>query len=47
MSLSNIMIVYPNHHVIIRNLNPRFDRTHLAYVYSNGFTEELKTNLHL
>lgn len=44
---SNILIVCPNHHGIIHDMNPIFDRVKLTYQYPNGYTEGLKYNLHL
>lgn len=44
---SNQMIVCPNHHSIIHDVNPVFDRTRKLYVYKNGMTEGLLLNKHL
>lgn len=44
---SNQMIVCPNHHSIIHDANPVFDRKNLLFVYQNGFREGLKLNQHL
>lgn len=44
---NNLMIVCPNHHSIIHDVNPVFDRKNLLYKYPNGFKEGLKINLHL
>lgn len=44
---SNVLVVCPNHHAIIHDRNPEFDRKNLAYHYPNGLTEGLKINLHL
>ncbi len=44
---NNILIVCPNHHRIIHNANPIFDRTKLVYKYENGIEEKLKINKHL
>lgn len=43
----NIMIVCPNHHGIIHDRNPEFDRNAKTYRYPNGYVEGLKINLHL
>lgn len=45
--MDNQMIVCPNHHSIIHDVNPVFDRKRLLYLYSNGYEEGLKLNLHL
>ena len=45
--LSNIMIVCPNHHGIIHDKNPLFDRKKLEYLYPNGYREGLRLNDHL
>ena len=44
---SNQMIVCPNHHSIIHDANPVFDRKKIMYVYKNGFEQKLKLNRHL
>jgi predicted restriction endonuclease len=44
---SNQIIVCPNHHSIIHDANPLFDRKNLLFVYENGYKEGLKINLHL
>lgn len=44
---NNQLIVCPNHHSIIHDANPQFDRSNLAYLYSNGYTEGLIINQHL
>lgn len=44
---SNQIIVCPNHHSIIHDVDPVFDRGRLLYIYSNGFEEKLVLNLHL
>lgn len=44
---SNQLIVCPNHHSIIHDVNPIFDRRKLIYVYSNGYKEGLVINKHL
>ena len=43
----NQLIVCPNHHRIIHNANPKFNRKTLEYVYPNGFTEGLRLNKHI
>ena len=43
----NQMIVCPNHHSIIHDTNPVFDRRRLLYVYKNGVEQELMLNRHL
>lgn len=44
---SNQLIVCPNHHSIIHDTNPIFDRRRLLYIYQNGMEEKLKLNQHL
>jgi len=44
---SNQLIVCPNHHSIIHDANPVFDRKALTYKYENGLEERLLLNLHL
>lgn len=44
---SNQLIVCPNHHSIIHDVNPVFDRKRKLYVYKNGVTEGLVLNMHL
>ena len=44
---SNQLIVCPNHHSIIHDVNPVFDRKRKLYVYKNGMTEGLALNKHL
>ena len=43
----NQLIVCPNHHSIIHDANPVFDRKRLLYLYSNGIQEGLLLNQHL
>ena len=43
----NQMIVCPNHHRIIHDANPIFDRTEILYMYPNGYREHLQLNKHL
>lgn len=44
---SNQIIVCPNHHSIIHDVNPVFDRRRLLYLYANGFDEKIVLNQHL
>lgn len=44
---SNQMVVCPNHHSIIHDANPVFDRARRLYVYANGLEQGLALNLHL
>lgn len=44
---SNQLIVCPNHHSIIHDANPIFDRKRLLYIYQNGMEEKLILNQHL
>ncbi|MDO4479343.1 MAG: HNH endonuclease signature motif containing protein [Lachnospiraceae bacterium] len=44
---NNQLIVCPNHHSIIHDVDPVFDRKHLLYRYDNGFEEKLLLNKHL
>lgn len=46
-NMNNIMVVCPNHHSIIHDVNPHFDRNQKIYIYKNDFREELKLNVHL
>ena len=43
----NQLIVCPNHHSIIHDANPVFDRKRLLYLYQNGKQEGLTLNQHL
>ena len=43
----NIMIVCPNHHGIIHDCNPIFDKDTKTYTYPNGYKEGLMINYHL
>jgi len=43
----NQLIVCPNHHSIIHDVNPVFDRKRLIYLYPNGMQEGLALNQHL
>ena len=44
---SNQLIVCPNHHSIIHDANPVFDRCKLLYVYNNGSVQHVLLNFHL
>ena len=44
---SNQFIVCPNHHSIIHDTNPLFDRRRLLYICKNGFKQKLVLNQHL
>ncbi len=44
---NNQMIVCPNHHSIIHDANPRFDRRRMMYLYPNGLEQKIVINLHL
>lgn len=44
---TNQLIVCPNHHSIIHDTNPVFDRKRLLYIYQNGKKEKLMLNQHL
>lgn len=44
---SNQLIVCPNHHSIIHDTNPTFDRRRLLYKYQNGYEQRLVLNEHL
>jgi predicted HNH restriction endonuclease len=44
---ANQLIVCPNHHSIIHEVNPYFDRKKLMYIYKNGREEKLVLNFHL
>lgn len=44
---SNQLIVCPNHHSIIHDVDPVFDRKKLIYIYPNGRQEGLTINMHL
>ena len=44
---SNQMIVCPNHHSIIHDANPVFDRNRRKYLYANGAEQRLVLNKHL
>lgn len=44
---NNQMIVCPNHHSIIHDANPTFDRKRMMYLFSNGVEVRLVLNKHL
>lgn len=44
---NNQLVVCPNHHSIIHEINPVFDKKGLVYLYPNGFREGLILNQHL
>lgn len=44
---SNQIIVCPNHHSIIHDVDPVFNRNKLLYRYSNGYEEKIILNHHL
>lgn len=43
----NQIIICPNHHSIIHDTNPVFDRRRLLYIYKNGLEQRLMLNQHL
>lgn len=44
---NNLIVVCPNHHRIIHEAKPIFDREKLTFVYENGLQETLQINNHL
>jgi 5-methylcytosine-specific restriction endonuclease McrA len=44
---NNLIVVCPNHHRIIHETNPEFDRKGLTFVYPNGLREHLLLKEHL
>ena len=44
---SNQMILCPNHHSIIHDANPTFQRRRMMYVYPNGAEQKIVLNRHL
>jgi hypothetical protein len=46
-NMNNIMIVCPNHHSIIHDVNPIFDKNTKLFRYNNSFVEGLVLNYHL
>lgn len=45
--LSNLLVVCPNHHSVIHDRNPQFNREKKTYLYPNGLEEGLILNDHL
>lgn len=43
----NIIVVCPNHHAIIHDQNPFFDKKRKAFIFPNGYVETIKLNKHL
>jgi hypothetical protein len=46
-SVSNLIILCPNHHRIMHSAKPEFDRGGKLFIYHNGFSEQLAVNDHL
>lgn len=44
---NNQMIVCPNHHSVIHDANPVFDRRRMVYRFDNGVEERIRLNKHL
>ena len=44
---NNQMIVCPNHHSVIHDANPVFDRGKMMYRFDNGMQEKITLNKHL
>ena len=44
---NNQMIVCPNHHSVIHDANPVFDRRRMMYRFDNGVEEKITINKHL
>ena len=44
---NNQMIVCPNHHSVIHDTSPVFDRRRMAYRFDNGVEERIRLNKHL
>lgn len=44
---NNLMVVCPNHHSIIHDANPVFNKNSKIYIYENGYEEKLILNKHL
>lgn len=44
---NNQMILCPNHHSIIHDTDPVFNRPDMMFVYENGYREKLVLNYHL
>lgn len=45
--ISNLLVVCPNHHSVIHDRNPVFNRTKCTYLYPNGLEEGFVLNDHL
>lgn len=45
--ITNLLIVCPNHHSLIHDINPVFDKKKCVYTYPNGYKEGLVLNDHL
>ena len=45
--ITNLLVVCPNHHGIIHDKDPVFDKENCIYEYPNGYKEGLKLNDHL
>lgn len=43
---NNLVVICPNHHRIIHEVQPSFDRHELAFVYPNGLVEHLQLTNH-
>ncbi|HPG92137.1 MAG TPA: hypothetical protein PK675_01860 [Clostridia bacterium] len=46
-SISNLIILCPNHHRLMHIAKPEFKRSEKLFIYNNGFTEQLTINDHL
>ena len=44
---NNQMVVCPNHHSIIHEADPKFDRKKMMYLYPNGAEQRIVLNKHL
>ena len=44
---NNQMVVCPNHHSIIHEADPKFDRKRMMYLYPNGVEQKIVLNFHL
>lgn len=44
---NNLIVVCPNHHRIIHEAKPKFDRNNFKYIYPNGYQESLILKDHL
>lgn len=44
---SNQIVVCPNHHSIIHDAGPTFDRKNTMFIYPNGIQQKLALNIHL